>query len=126
MFGLRARGDYRKTKDFIKNLKDGKELSDLDRYGQMGVEALRNATPKDTGRTADSWAYRITQEGIWKGIEWYNTNQTEDGGPSVAILIQYGHATRSGSYVLGYDYINPAMDEVFNFIVDDVWKKVTA
>jgi len=92
----------------------------------MGVDALRQATPVDTGRTAESWGYRITEGGIWTGIEWFNTNESEPGGPSVAVLIQYGHATRGRTYILGQDYINPAMSSVFDDIVDDLWKKVTA
>lgn len=125
-FKVRSRGNYSRTREFLDRFLNGNNFSDLDRYGQMGVEALRDATPKDTGLTAESWYYRITEGGIWLGIEWFNTNQSETGGPSVAVLIQYGHATRNGTYILGRDYINPAMSPVFDAIVDDLWKKVTA
>lgn len=126
MFKVSSRGNYNKTKEDLNRLRKGDNFSDLDRYGQLGVDALRNATPVNTGLTANSWYYRIVQGGIWLGIEWYNTNQSESGGPSVAVLIQYGHATRGGSYILGRDYINPAMRSVFDTIIDDLWKKVKA
>lgn len=126
MFRITSRGNYSKTTEDLNRLRNGDNFSDLDRYGQMGVEALRNATPRRTGTTAESWDYRITKGGIWVGIDWFNTNQVENGGPSVAVLLQYGHGTRGGTYVSGVDYINPAMRVVFDEIVNDLWKKVTA
>lgn len=126
MFKVTSRGNYSKTKEDLNRFLSGDNFSDLDRYGQMGVDALSRATPVNTGLTAASWDYRITNGGIWLGIEWFNTNQSETGGPSVAVLLQYGHATRGGTYVFGRDYINPAMRPVFDEIVNDLWKKVTA
>ena len=96
----------------------------LSKYGQMGVEALASATPKDTGLTANSWEYEITTEadGTIKLI-WSNNNLV-DGWANVAILIQYGHATRNGSWVEGIDYINPAMRPIFERIAKDAWEEV--
>lgn len=126
MFKVTSRGNYSKTKEDLHRLRNGDNFSDLDNYGQRGVDTLRNATPVDTGLTANSWDYRIVKNGNFIVIEWFNTNRTAHGGPSVAVLIQYGHATRSGSYVSGLDYINPAMRLVFDEIINDLWKKVTA
>lgn len=123
MISITSRGDFKKTDDFLKRLMHGDIYSDLNRYGQMGVEALSKATPIDSSLTSHSWAYRIIK-GKRPGIEWYNTNEVN--GTSVAILIQYGHATGTGGYVLGRDYINPAMRPIFDKIADDVWKKVKA
>jgi hypothetical protein len=100
----------------------GDLFSGLDHYGRMGVDALARATPVDTGLTASSWAYRIRREKGRVGIEWYNTHTVS--GVQVAILIQYGHGTGTGGYVSGRDYINPAMQPLFDQIADDVWKKV--
>lgn len=122
-FKLTSRGNYSKTKDALKRLLTGDHLSDLDSYGREGLRALADATPVDTGLTAASWDYRITHTGIWVGIVWFNTNQAANG-ESVAVLVQYGHATRGGTYISGYDYINPAMRPVFDKIVDNIWKKV--
>ena len=95
----------------------------LDRTGEMGVEALRQATPVDTGLAANSWNYRIVKSNKVSKIEWYNTDV--EGGCNVAILIQYGHGTKSGTYVEGIDYINPALKPIFDTMADYLWKEVT-
>lgn len=97
----------------------------LNKYGKRGVEALREATPKDTGKTADSWIYEIEEDenGNLK-IVWSNTNVVNDWAP-IAILLQYGHATRNGGYVQGRDYINPAIESIFKNMADEAWKEVS-
>ena len=122
MIGISSRGDFGSTKSWLRRVSQGDPFSDLDRYGQMGVAALREATPIDTSLTANSWQYRVIRDKKRPGIEWYNTNST--GGAPVAILIQYGHGTGTGGYVSGRDYINPAMRPIFDKIAADVWKKV--
>ena len=96
----------------------------LDKYGKLGVEALKEATPKDTGKTSESWFYTIEEEknGNLK-IVWRNSNLGNGWAP-IAILLQYGHATGNGGYVQGQDYINPAIDKVFHRIADDAWEEV--
>lgn len=97
----------------------------LDKYGRKGVEALKEATPKDTGLTSESWTYEIVEEeknGRLK-IVWRNTNVQD--GQLIAILLQYGHATENGGYVQGQDYINPAIDRIFNKLAQEAWKEVS-
>lgn len=96
----------------------------LEKYGKRGVEALKEATPKDTGKTSESWIYKIVEDekGNLK-IEWHNTNAND--GQLIAILLQYGHATRNGGYVQGQDYINPAIDSIFNNMAKEAWKEVS-
>lgn len=95
----------------------------LHRYGKMGVEALKEATPKDTGKTADSWTYDIVKDEENKyQIVWSNTNK--NGNANIAILLQYGHATRNGGFVKGTDYINPAIEKVFKRMANDAWEEV--
>lgn len=97
----------------------------LDKYGRRGVEALREATPKDTGKTSESWIYDIEEEGNGNlKIVWSNTNVVDDWAP-IAILLQYGHATRNGGYVQGRDYINPAIESIFKNMADEAWKEVS-
>lgn len=120
MIKLTQKGSFRNAERFFDN---GKNLSRrlrtaLERYGAKGVEALRSATPKDSGLTANSWYY-IIEDG---GISFYNSN-THDGVP-VAILIQYGHATRNGGYVQGIDYINPALRPIFEELAEECGKEL--
>lgn len=122
MIQITSRGEYNKLRSFFNTVLSGNLFSDLDRYGQMGVDALERATPVDTGLTASSWKYRIVKEKNSVRIEWYNTHG-ENGTP-IAILIQYGHGTGTGGYVQGRDFINPSIRPIFDKIADDVWKKV--
>ena len=114
-----------KTIDFIQRMQRRSYLSNMDSYGEAGVRALSQATPKDTGESADSWSYKVIRSHKNPGIEWYNDNKDDAGKTPVVILIQYGHATRDGDFVHGRDFINPVMQPVFDKIANDVWKRVT-
>jgi len=94
----------------------------LDKYGIRGVDALSSATPIDTSETSKQWGYTVSRDKSGLTIEWFNNN-VEDGR-QIAILIQYGHATGTGGYVVGRDYINPAIQPIFDEILDDIWKQV--
>lgn len=120
---LSSSGSTNNTMDFLKEMVANNLLSDLEPYGQQGVNALAMLTPIDTGLTATSWGYEITVENDRVSISWFNTN--ENDGALIAILLQYGHATGKGGYVSGIDYINPAMKPTFDQIAADVWRKVT-
>lgn len=98
-------------------------MSGLSKYGQIGVAALAAATPVESGETKESWYYEIVDRPGYFAIHWYNSN-VQDGIP-ISVLLQYGHATRSGSWVEGTDYINPAMRDIFTQIANDMWKEVT-
>lgn len=96
----------------------------LDKYGRMGVEELRKATPKDTGKTSESWRYEIVfDKDNQYQIVWSNTNVV-DGWANIAVLLQYGHGTRNGGFVKGTDYINPAIDKVFQGMAKEAWEEV--
>ena len=124
MFKFTHKGDFSKTEAFLKKAKTGDFYKNLERYAQVGVEALRSNTPLDSGITADSWSYKITKGKGEAGITWINNNTNQ--GENIAILIQYGHGTGTGGYVHGRDYINPAMRPVFDQIAEDIWKEVIA
>lgn len=119
---VRTKGDFKKTDRFLSGIVQRHYLHKLDRYGRMGVEALKDATPRDTGLTADSWGYEIVEEPGQLALYWKNSN-VQDGVP-IAILLQYGHGTRTGGYVEGIDYINPALRPIFNQMANEVWKEV--
>lgn len=118
MFQLTSSGSFSKTEAWLSKLEGQALLSDLNKYGKMGVNALAKNTPVDEGDTRNSWEYRINKN----SIEWYNTHTNR--GANIAILIQYGHGTGTGGYIAGRDYINPAIQPIFDQIASDLWKKV--
>jgi hypothetical protein len=117
-------GNFSKFDSYCQQILEAVKLSDLDKYGQMGVDALAHYTPIDSGLTASSWSYEITRTKKGVTIGFKNSNVTSNGTP-VAILLQYGHATRGGGYVEGIDYINPALRPIFNQIAIEAWREVT-
>ncbi len=123
MISFKSKGDFSDLNSFLERAKETIKLGDLDRYGREGVAALAAATPKDTGRTAESWHYEIIHEKESVSISFYNTN-IQNGVP-IAILLQYGHGTRNGGWVEGRDYINPAIQPIFDKIAEDAWKEVS-
>ena len=122
MISFRHKGDFSNLTNFLERSKEMFKLSDLDRYGREGVQALSSATPVDTGLTARSWYYKITHERGTVSISFHNSN-IQNGVP-IAIILQYGHGTGSGAWVQGRDYINPAIQPVFDKILNDAWKEV--
>lgn len=124
MIRVNSSGNFDKTRSFIERIINRGIYQNFDTYGRMGVDALANATPVDTGLTAQSWGYRVIKDRVNPGIEWFNTNTVN--GTSVAILLQYGHGTGTGGYVVGHDFINPAIVPVFDRIQEAVWREVTA
>ena len=124
MISFRQKGDFSKTERFLKKSLGKDYRSVLDRYGKEGVDALSAATPVQSGRTATSWGYIIEQGTNTISIVWTNSNV--NNGVNIAIILQYGHATRNGGYVEGIDYINPALRPIFEKLADAAWKEVTA
>ena len=124
MITFSSHGSFENTEKFLKRMSDKSIFDSLSRYGEEGVQALAEATPKDSGDTARSWTYEIERTSTSYAIIWSNTNVV-DGVP-IAVLIQVGHGTGTGGYVSGRDYINPALRPVFDRIAASVWKEVTA
>lgn len=122
MISATSSGSFENTIRTLNFLKSNQMFSVLNRYGQVGVERLRAATPKESGETANSWRYEVIHGNGIHAIEWYNTHVND--GVNVAIIIQYGHGTGTGGYVEGIDYINPALRPVFEAILDDIWRQV--
>lgn len=123
MIKFSHKGDFSKTIRFLKNAKKAIRLEALDKYGKEGVSALASATPVDSGKTANSWHYKIIKQKGLVRITFYNSN-IQNGVP-IAIILQYGHGTSNGGWVQGRDYINPAIQPIFDKITDQAWKEVT-
>ena len=116
------KGNFSKTTKFFNALTNRKYLNILDTYGQKGVEALQAATPEDSGETARSWSYEIKRDKYRTSLTWTNSNIVD--GVNVAIILQYGHATRNGGWVEGKDYINPALQPLFDQMAEEIWSEV--
>lgn len=124
MITFSHKGNFEKTTGFLKKASESRLDRELVRFAKKGVEALAAATPKDTGKTAASWYYTITRNRSGIKIVWNNSNTTDQA--PVAVLIQYGHATRNGGHVQGIDYINPAMKPIADEISEYIRKELSS
>ena len=123
MISFRQKGDFSKLTCYLEKAKNTIRIGDLDKYGREGVAALASATPVDTGLTASSWYYKIENNARSVSISFFNSN-IQNGVP-IAIILQYGHGTGTGGWVQGRDYINPAIQPIFDKIVENAWREVT-
>lgn len=123
MITFRQKGDFSNLNRFLEKAKEGLKIGDLDKYGREGVAALSSATPVDSGLTAESWYYEIERQNGSVSIT-FNNSHINKGVP-IAIILQYGHGTRNGGWVEGRDYINPAIQPIFDQIANSAWEEVT-
>ena len=123
MITFRQKGDFSKLSRYLEKVKESAKVGILDKYGQAGVAALSSATPVESGLTAQSWYYEIEHTKSSAVIRFLNSNVNK--GVPIAIILQYGHGTGTGGWVEGRDYINPAIQPIFDNIAEDAWKEVT-
>lgn len=123
MFSIESKGSFTKTETFLKRMIGSQIFSVLDKYGAQGVAALSDVTPIDTSNTAHSWTYEIKRGSGTYSLEFRNTSMA--GSTPVVVLLTYGHGTRNGGYVEGRDFINPAIQPIFDKMAEDIWKEVT-
>ena len=123
MIRCTVKGDFKNTNSLLKRIRKLDLGSLLEKYADQGVQALKSATPVDSGETADSWDYEIVKESGSVSIFW--TNYNENQGVRIAVILDYGHGTGNGGYVQGRHFISPAIRPVFDQIADAAWKEVT-
>lgn len=123
MISIKQKGDFSKLTRYLNKAKKTNRNIDLDKYGREGVAALASATPTDSGLTAQSWYYEVERKDGHVSIAFCNSNI--QNGVSIAIILQYGHGTRNGGWVNGRDYINPAVQPIFDKIANEAWREVT-
>jgi hypothetical protein len=123
MITFRHKGSFSKTTQLLERAKRASMLAQLDKFGREGVAALASATPVDSGLTASSWYYEITHTKSGAKITFKNSNI--QNGVVIALILQYGHGTGTGGWVEGRDYINPAIQPIFDKMVNDTWREVT-
>jgi len=125
MISVKHEGSFKNILKYLDfSRKDRKIEEVLSRYGREGIQALSMNTPVDSGETASMWDYEIHKSNGRYELVWTNDN-INDGIP-IAILLQYGHATRNGGYVQGIDYINPAMRPLFDKMAENIWREVAS
>lgn len=123
MINIKQKGNLTRLTRYLIKMENAVKTVNLEKYGQAGVKALKSATPQDTGNTANSWYYEIENTKGNSKIKFCNSNI--QNGVSIAVILQYGHGTRNGGWVQGRDYINPAIQPIFDAIAQDAWKEVT-
>lgn len=123
MISFKQQGNFSNIGKYLTEVQEAIKKTELERFGKEGVALLSAATPTESGKTASSWSYKIEQTEYSSKIGFYNSNI--QNGVNIAILLQYGHGTRNGGWVEGRDYINPAIQPLFDKIVDSAWKEVT-
>lgn len=122
MIKFSHKGDFKKLDKFLMANIPSLYRRKLEKYALQGAQALAAATPIDTGKTAMSWSYDIIQNDYEISIVWKNSNINKY--VNVALILQYGHATRNGGYVQGIDYINPALKPLFDKMAEAAWEEV--
>lgn len=123
MITFTEKGSFKNTEKYLSKLKTEQVFAVLSKYGSLGVNALSNATPTDTGLTAESWYFDVEQRKGYYSIRWHNRHIVN--GLPIAVLLQYGHGTGTGGYVQGRDYIMPAIRPIFDQIAAEAWREVT-
>ena len=123
MISFRQKGDFSKLDHYFERVKEAAKIGVLDKYGQAGVSALSSATPVESGKTASSWYYEIKRQNGSVALAFYNSNV--NNGVPIAVILQFGHGTGTGGWVQGRDYINPAIQPIFDKIAEDAWKEAT-
>ena len=118
------KGDFKKLPPYLEKIRDQRHMQILEKYAQIGVEALRNATPVDTGLTAASWEYKIQNEPSRgrASIEFHNTNI--NNYVNIAVILDTGHGTGTGGWVEGKHYIDPALQPIIDQLAQEVWEEV--
>ena len=126
MIRLTSHGSFNSTQNWLKRIRRKEWENNLKKYAEEGLSVLRVATPKDTGKTADSWTYDIQVTDEKTTITWINDNRTDGkNGPPIVVLLYYGHAMPHGGYCPPNDFITPVMEPIFKKIADDAWKELS-
>lgn len=123
MIRLVSKGDYSKATKYLERVRQAAEVKIAEKYGSKGVAALASATPVDTGKTASAWSYTVDRSSSGVRINFLNSSQNK--GVHIAIILQYGHGTGTGGWVEGRDYINPAIQPIFDEMAEAAWAEVT-
>ena len=121
MFDVSSKGEFKQLEKFLK--KSNKDSSRyLDQMGQKIVSALKGKTPTRSGKTANSWFHRVSNENGNPTLEICNSNV--NGNVNIAVIIHYGHGTGTGGYVPPRPYIKDTIDSTYKAEIDRILKDI--
>lgn len=123
MVQIKNKGDFLKLDTYFKKSLKITKFRKVEEIVQECIEKLRAVTPEDTGLTSRSWTCVIERYKKSVKVEISNTNI--QNGINVALLLEYGHATRNGAWIEGKNYIAPVVLEYYNQILNSTWKELT-
>jgi hypothetical protein len=122
MLKIRTKGNWDRTDKFFKKSVRITEIDDITTLAERCIERLKEATPKDSGLTAQSWSYEIVKDRGKKTL--YITNSNVQNGVKIALLLEFGHATTGGTWVEGQNFIGPITQKEYNKILSETWKEL--
>lgn len=123
MIKVTLNGNFKKTNKYFKKAIKVSKIPNIELFAKTCVEELKKVTPIESGLTAESWYYKILKKKESSLIEIGNKNI--QNGVNIALLLEYGHGTRSGSWVEGKNFIEPSIVKTFLDLRDSVWKEMT-
>lgn len=112
-------GSFDSIEKWLKKVING-DKSNVESFGKKVVDRLKSLTPVKSGKTANSWDYKVTSNGKAWELEIINTNI--NNGVSIAKILHYGHGTGTGGWVPGTHYITKAIDSIYKEQLDIILK----
>jgi len=122
MLKIKSKGNWDRTDNFFKKSIKITKFKKISQFADACIERLIEVTPKDSGITAESWGYEITETKNKNVLNIYNTNI--QNGTKIVLLLEFGHATASGSWVEGKHFVGQATQDAYNQILNDAWKEL--
>lgn len=120
---VKIKGTYDKTYKYFHTALTITSIQKLKNIAEKALEKLKDATPKDSNLTANSWGYEIIQNGS-KGVSLYFTNSNVKNGVNIAIILDAGHATVNGRWIEGKKYLDKVTKEIYDDIMQETWEEL--
>lgn len=123
MVTFKNKGNFKKLSTYFKKSVKVTRVKNVNVLADTCLQKLKEATPLDSGLTASAWSYKIQRKKGYRRITFYNSNI--QNGVKIALLIEYGHVSRNGTWVKGERFIHPTIKENYTKILNQTWKELT-
>lgn len=87
---------------------------EIQKIAEETVEKLAKASPYES--IAMAWSYEIKKNK--NSYFLYFNNSYVNNGVNIALLVDKGHATKSGKWIEGKNYIDGPIDEAYKQIIE--------